>query len=48
VLDVTPQGLQVIERVAGLPFEELQRLSGVPLIDDTAGAAVRSANRGVN
>ena len=48
VLDVTPQGLQVIERVAGLPFEELQRLSGVLLIDATATAVGRSANQGVN
>jgi 3-oxoadipate CoA-transferase beta subunit len=39
VLDVTPEGLQVIEKVAGLPFEELQRLSGVPLIDATAEVA---------
>src|SRR3569623_2425643 len=32
VLDVTPQGLAVIERVEGLSFDELQRLTGVPLI----------------
>jgi 3-oxoadipate CoA-transferase beta subunit len=32
VLDVTPRGLAVVERVEGLSFEELQRLSGVPLI----------------
>jgi 3-oxoadipate CoA-transferase, beta subunit len=31
VLDVTSGGLQVIEIFNGLPFEELQRLSGVPL-----------------
>ncbi len=32
VIDVTPQGLKVVERVEGLSFDELQRLSGVPLI----------------
>jgi 3-oxoadipate CoA-transferase, beta subunit len=31
VLDVTSDGLQVVEIFNGLPFEELQRLSGVPL-----------------
>jgi 3-oxoadipate CoA-transferase, beta subunit len=31
VLDVTREGLQVIEMVEDLPFEELQRLTGVPL-----------------
>jgi 3-oxoadipate CoA-transferase beta subunit len=39
ILDVTPQGLKVIETVPGLSFEELQTLSGVPLIDATAKAA---------
>jgi len=32
VLDVTSGGLQVVEIFNGLPFEELQRLSGVPLL----------------
>ena len=32
VIDVTPAGLQVVETVAGLTFEELQRLTGVPLL----------------
>jgi 3-oxoadipate CoA-transferase, beta subunit len=32
VLDVTPQGLKVVEIVDGLPLAELQRLTGVPLI----------------
>lgn len=32
VIDVTPQGLKVVEIVDGLSFEELQTLSGVPLI----------------
>jgi 3-oxoadipate CoA-transferase beta subunit len=31
VIDVKPDGLHVIEMVEGLSFEELQRLSGVPL-----------------
>jgi len=32
VIDVTPAGLKVVETFNGLPFEELQRLSGVPLL----------------
>ena len=39
VLDVTPQGLKVIETVPGLSFSELQTLSGVPLLDATAKVA---------
>ena len=31
VIDVKPDGLHVIETVEGLSFEELQRLTGVPL-----------------
>ncbi len=31
VIDVTPQGLSVLEMVDGLSLDELQRLSGVPL-----------------
>jgi len=31
VIDVKPDGLQVVEMVEGLSFDELQRLSGVPL-----------------
>jgi 3-oxoadipate CoA-transferase beta subunit len=31
VIDVKPDGLHVIEMVEGLSFEDLQRLSGVPL-----------------
>jgi 3-oxoadipate CoA-transferase beta subunit len=31
VIDVTPDGLRVVEHVGGLPFAELQRLTGVPL-----------------
>ena len=32
VLDVTPAGLRVLETFNGLGFEELQRLTGVPLV----------------
>jgi 3-oxoadipate CoA-transferase beta subunit len=39
VLDVTPDGLKVIEMAAGLTFGELQQVTGVPLIDATAKAA---------
>jgi 3-oxoadipate CoA-transferase beta subunit len=39
VIDVTPEGLNVIERAPGLSFGELEELSGVPLIDATAKAA---------
>jgi 3-oxoadipate CoA-transferase beta subunit len=35
VLDVTPGGLAVVDIVDGLPFDELQRLTGVPLVDRT-------------
>jgi len=31
VIDVLPDGLRVVEIADGLPFEELQRLTGVPL-----------------
>lgn len=31
VIDVTPDGLKVVECVDGLAFDELQRLTGVPL-----------------
>ena len=40
VIDVTPDGLQVVEIVAELPFDELQRLTGVPL---KPAAAARAA-----
>lgn len=35
VMDVTSEGLKVIEKVDGLSFEELQRLTDAPLIDAT-------------
>lgn len=35
VIDVTPEGLKVIEKVAGLSFDELQSLTGATLIDAT-------------
>src|SRR6185295_387126 len=33
VLDVTPAGLRLVEAFNGLGFEELQRLTGVPLMN---------------
>jgi 3-oxoadipate CoA-transferase, beta subunit len=38
VLDVTSRGLQVVEMVEGLSFDELQRLTGVTLIPATRAA----------
>jgi len=35
VIDVTPEGMKVIEKVEGLSFEELQSLTGAKLIDAT-------------
>jgi 3-oxoadipate CoA-transferase beta subunit len=32
VLDVTPRGLAVVDMAEGLAFDELQRISGVPLL----------------
>jgi hypothetical protein len=32
VLDVTASGLVVVEMVDGLPFDALQRMTGVPLV----------------
>jgi 3-oxoadipate CoA-transferase, beta subunit len=39
IIDVTPDGLAVVEIVDGLPFDELQRLTGVPLRPPRAVAA---------
>ncbi len=41
VLDVTPMGLVAIDIVPGLPFDELARLTGVPMRNgvDVADAA---------
>ena len=39
VLDVTPRGLAVVEIADGLAFDDLQRLSGVPLIAPARAAA---------
>lgn len=35
VIDVTPEGLKVIEKIDGLSFDELQSLTGATLIDAT-------------
>jgi 3-oxoadipate CoA-transferase beta subunit len=39
VLDVTPRGLVVVEMVEGLSFDELVRVTGVPLLRATVVAA---------
>jgi len=39
VLDVTPRGLAVVEIVDGLSFDELQRITGVPLVAPARAAA---------
>jgi 3-oxoadipate CoA-transferase, beta subunit len=31
-IDITPQGLRVIDKVEGLAWAELKRLTGVPLL----------------
>jgi 3-oxoadipate CoA-transferase beta subunit len=36
VLDVTPRGLAVVEIVDGLSFDELQRVTGLPLLPPSA------------
>ncbi|PJG41838.1 3-oxoadipate CoA-transferase [Acinetobacter tandoii] len=37
VIDVTPEGLKVLEKVDGLSFAELQAMTGAPLMDVTQG-----------
>ena len=39
VIDVTEHGLKVIEKVAGITFDELQALTGAKLVDATAQTA---------
>ena len=41
VVDVTRSGLVVVDIVGGMPFAELERLSGVPLHDEIATATAR-------
>jgi len=43
VIDVTPSGLVAIDIVPGLSFEELARLTGVPMQDQTGGGGTRNA-----
>jgi 3-oxoadipate CoA-transferase, beta subunit len=38
VMDVEPDGLHVVEAVEGLTFEELQRLTGIPLAKSLIGS----------
>lgn len=42
VIDVKPDGLHVVDKVEGLAFEELQRLTGVPLKNAVAREPVRA------
>jgi len=44
VIDVTPRGLEVLEIVDGLRFDELQRLTGVPLAPPRACATPASGD----
>jgi 3-oxoadipate CoA-transferase beta subunit len=37
VIDVTAEGLKVIEKVDGLSFAELQAMTGAILVDATQG-----------
>ena len=39
VIDVTPRGLVVVDIVDDLPFAELSRLTGVPLVDGLSPGA---------
>ena len=39
VIDITPRGLMASRQVPGLPFDELQRLTGVPLLPSGTRAA---------
>lgn len=45
VIDVTCKGLQVVELVDGLDFDELQRLTGVPLAPADAGSAALTGRK---
>jgi len=44
VLDVTPKGLEVVEMIDGLTFDELQRLTGIPLIQAPTVATATAAH----
>jgi len=37
VIDVTADGMKVLEKVKGLSFEELQSMTGAKLVDGTQG-----------
>ncbi|MGH8851759.1 MAG: CoA transferase subunit B [Casimicrobiaceae bacterium] len=45
VIEVTPQGLRVVETVDGLAFDELRRLTGVPLALAETGPTAAVAGR---
>ena len=43
VIDITPEGLRVVEMVEGLAMDELQRITGLPLLPaDPSRAEARS------
>ncbi len=44
VLDITPKGLEVVEMVDGLTFDELQRITGIPLISAPTVATATAAH----
>ncbi|HYT48565.1 MAG TPA: hypothetical protein VEL04_09095, partial [Burkholderiales bacterium] len=46
VIEVTPRGLVARELVPGLAIEELQRLTGMPLLPSDAIAAAADLSRG--
>jgi 3-oxoacid CoA-transferase subunit B len=39
VLDVTPQGLKLVECAPGVPFDEIERKTGAPILAETAAIA---------
>lgn len=39
VLDITPEGVAVVEMAEGLAFDDLQKVTGVPLLHPAAAAA---------
>ncbi len=45
VLDVTSRGLRVVETTEGLSFEELQRLTGVPLLQPSTSSNAAKESR---
>jgi 3-oxoadipate CoA-transferase beta subunit len=44
IFDITPQGPRVVEMVAGMTIEELQRMTGIPLLAPQANITVAAAS----